>query len=86
MLVIYSLPDTWPATGIAIALAALFLWRHRNVEWNQETIRGAMMWLLLGTMLYTALIALGTSHWIVSIAIVAMLLATRMVSRRISLT
>jgi 4-hydroxybenzoate polyprenyltransferase len=86
LLVIYSLPVTWPATGIAIALATFFLWRHRNIEWNQRTIRGAMMWLLLGTMLYTALIALGTGHWFVSPVIIAMLLTARVVAHRISLT
>jgi hypothetical protein len=86
LLVISSLPVTWPATGIGIALAVGFLWRHRNIDGSQRTIRGAMMWLLLGTMLYTSLLALGTGHWPVCLVILVMLLAARAVARHISLT
>jgi len=86
-LVIYALPERWPASAIAITLALWFLWRQRGVGvWNQGAIRGAMMHLLLGTMLYTSLIALGTGHWIEALIIVAMLLLARLVARSISLT
>ena len=86
VLVILALPQRWPASAIAMVLAGVFLWRHRDVEWDQKSIRGAMMWLLLGTMLYTSLLALGNGRWIESLIIVAMLLTARVIARRIALT
>ena len=86
VLVACSLPERWPATAIAVVLAGWMFLRFRGVTWNQPTIRQAMMWLLLGTMLYTGLLALGTGRLIEALIIVAMIVPARLIAWRISLT
>lgn len=78
--------NPWPAGTIGLALAGCLIWRHRAGEWDQRRIRGAMMWLLLGTMVYTGLLALACGRWPESLAILAMILPARLVARTIALT
>ncbi len=86
-LILYAAtPQRWPAAAIGLVLAGWMLWRHRVGEWDRDRIRGAMMWLLLGTMLYTGLLAMACGRWPESLAIFAMILPARLIARRIALT
>ncbi|MEE2887210.1 MAG: hypothetical protein VX951_07235, partial [Planctomycetota bacterium] len=79
-------PNPWPAAAIGFLLAGWLVWRHRAGEWDQGRIRGAMMWLLLGTMIYTGLLALACGRWPEALAILAMILPARLIARTIALT
>ena len=85
-LAIYAQPNPWPAAGIAFGLSAVFLLRGRQQEWNTATIRWAMTWLLLGTMLYTGLLAMSNNRGWEALIILAAIVPARLISRRISLT
>lgn len=86
-LVLYgATPHPWPAAAIGFLLAGWLLWCHRAGEWDQHRIRGAMMWLLLGTMVYTGLLALACARWPEAVAILLMILPARLVARTIALT
>ncbi|MFK7740962.1 MAG: UbiA family prenyltransferase [Planctomycetota bacterium] len=77
----------WPATAIAALPALWFLRRNsRMKEWPQGEIRRSMMFLLLGTMLYTALLAFAAGRPIEAAAIAAAILPARWIARRIALT
>lgn len=77
----------WPAPALAALPALWFLRRNaaRRV-WDQAAIRRSMTWLLLGTMLYTALLAGAAGRWPEAGGIVAALFCARTISRRIALT
>lgn len=87
-LAMFSLPEPWPATGIAILASLLFSLRLRRREmvWNQAAIRGSMTWLLLGTMLFTSLICMATERWWECASIAVCALLARRISRSIALT
>lgn len=77
----------WPAPAIAAVPMLWFLRRNaRTVNWNQAAIRRSMTFLLLGTMLYTALLALAAGRPIEAIAIGSAIVPARWIARRIALT
>lgn len=77
----------WPAPAIAAVPALLFLRRNtQRREWPQAEIRRSMTWLLLGTMLYTSLLALAADRPISALVIAAVIVPARWISRRIALT
>jgi 4-hydroxybenzoate polyprenyltransferase len=77
----------WPAPALAAVPVLWFLRRNsRTTVWNQAAIRRSMTFLLLGTMLYTALLALAAGVWPAALAIAAAIAPARWISRRIALT
>jgi len=77
----------WPAPAIAAVPVLWFLRRNaRTVEWTQKTIRGSMMYLLLGTMLYTALLTLAADRYWEALGIALAIPVARRIARSISLT
>ena len=76
------------ATLIAALLALAFLLRLRDRTrvWERGAIRASMTWLLLGTMLYTALLCLAVGRPIEALAITTAAFLARAISRRIALT
>ena len=77
----------WPAPAIAAVPMLWFLRRNaRTVSWDQAAIRRSMTFLLLGTMLYTALLTLAAGRVIEAIAIGSAILPARWIARRIALT
>jgi 4-hydroxybenzoate polyprenyltransferase len=77
----------WPAPAIAAVPVLWFLRRNsRTREWTQATIRKSMMFLLLGTMLYTALLTLAAGRWPEALGIAAAILVARRIARSIALT
>jgi hypothetical protein len=77
----------WPAPALAAVPTLWFLQRIvRTVNWDQAAIRRSMTFLLLGTMLYTALLALAAGRCVEAIAIGAAILPARWIARRIALT
>lgn len=86
-LALLGMPQPWPAAAIAFLLTGVFTARMRTIRvWDQAAIRGSMMWLLLGTMLYTGLLCLSAGRLIEALTVLVALLAARWVSRRIALT
>ncbi len=88
VLVVASLPQVWPATAIAIVLGLLFARRvrHHNDDWDGPAIRAALRWLLLGTMLYTSLLCLGSGHQVEAAAIAVAILPARWISQHLAIT
>lgn len=77
----------WPAPALAILPLAWFLRRNSVVRtWDQAAIRRSMLYLLLGTMLYTSLLALAAGQPLVAAAIVLAIAPARWIARRIALT
>jgi hypothetical protein len=77
----------WPAPAIAAVPAGWALFRASRIRtWDQAAIRGSMTILLLGTMVYTALLALAASRPFEAAAIAAAIVPARWISRRIALT
>lgn len=77
----------WPAPAIAAVPVLLFLRRNSRIRtWNQAEIRRSMTFLLLGTMLYTASLALAAGRWPEALGIAAVIVPARWISRRIALT
>jgi hypothetical protein len=66
----------------------LWFWLRiaRTANWDQAAIRRSMTFLLLGTMLYTALLTLAAGRYLEAIAIAAAILPARWIARRIALT
>jgi 4-hydroxybenzoate polyprenyltransferase len=77
----------WPAPALA-SLPILWFLRgnSRRRTWDQPAIRRSMTFLLLGTMLYTALLALASERPVEAACIAAAILPARWISRRIALT
>lgn len=77
----------WPAPALALLPALWFLRRNaRQREWNQAAIRGSMRHLLLGTMLYTALLTFAAGRPFEALAILLAIVPARWIARRISPT
>ncbi len=77
----------WPAPAIAALPAILFLrGNSRRKNWDRAAIRRSMTFLLLGTMAFTALLALAAGRPIEAAAIATVIPAARWISRRIALT
>ncbi len=77
----------WPAPALAALPLAAFLGRMVRIrDWNRGAIRGAMMWLLLGTMLYTGLLALAAGATWAALGIIACIWPARRIGRAIALT
>lgn len=77
----------WPAPAIAALPVLWFLRRNaKTVEWTQKTIRGSMMYLLLGTMLYTSLLTLAADRYWAALGIALAIPMARRIARSISLT
>lgn len=77
----------WPAPALALVPALAFLRRNARARaWDRAAIRRSMTWLLLGTMLYTSLLALAADRPLVAAGIAAAILPARWISRRIALT
>ncbi|MBL9079008.1 MAG: UbiA family prenyltransferase [Planctomycetes bacterium] len=77
----------WPAPALALLPALWFLRRNTRLgTWDQPAIRRSMLFLLLGTMLYTALLALAAGRPWEAIAIAAGIAPARWIARRIALT
>jgi 4-hydroxybenzoate polyprenyltransferase len=77
----------WPAPALAIAPILWFARQNRGVAtWDQRAIRRSMTFLLLGTMLFTALLCLAAGRPVDGLAIAACVVPARWIARRISLT
>lgn len=77
----------WPAPALALLPALWFLRRNaRSRSWDQAAIRRSMLFLLLGTMLYTALLTLAAGRPWDAAAIAALIAPARWIARRIALT
>lgn len=77
----------WPAPALAALPILAFLRRNARTRlWDQPAIRRSMMFLLLGTMLYTALLALAADRPVEAAAIAAAIAPARWIARRIALT
>jgi hypothetical protein len=77
----------WPAPALAAVPALWFLRRNsRTRVFDRATIRRAMTFLLLGTMLYTAMLALAAERAWLALAILAAIPPARWIARRIALT
>ena len=87
-LALLALPYGRPAALVGFLLAAPFLWRvrRRGAAWDRAAIRGSMTWLLLGTMLFTSLIAAGSGRLVEAAAILAVVPIARRIARAIALT
>ncbi|MFN3240422.1 MAG: UbiA family prenyltransferase [Planctomycetota bacterium] len=77
----------WPAPAIAALPVLWFLRRNaRTTEWTQPEIRRSMMFLLLGTMLYTAMLTLAAGRWPEAVGILLAIPIARRIARSIALT
>jgi 4-hydroxybenzoate polyprenyltransferase len=77
----------WPAPLLAAVPILWFARRNsRQRTWDRAAIRRSMTFLLLGTMAYTALLALAAGQPLVGLAIAGVIVPARWVSRRIALT
>lgn len=77
----------WPAPALALLPILALAWRNRRIEvWDRAAIRGAMTWLLLGTMLYTALLCVATARFVEAAGIALCIVPARLIARRIALT
>ena len=77
----------WPAPALA-AMPALWFLRRNTMrrEWPRAEIRRSMTYLLLGTMLYTALLTLAAGRPYEAAGIAATIPVARAIARRIALT
>lgn len=79
--------SAWPAPTLALLPIAALMVRNRAVRtWDQHAIRGSMTLLLLGTMLYTALLCLAAGRPWAATAVALCVVPARWISRRIALT
>ncbi|MCA8973405.1 MAG: UbiA family prenyltransferase [Planctomycetes bacterium] len=77
----------WPAPVLGLVPAVWFARRNaRRVAFDQATIRRAMTQLLLGTMLFSALLAAASNRWIEAAAISVVIVPARWIARSIALT
>ena len=77
----------WPAPTIAALPALWFLRRNARIsEWPQAAVRQSMLYLLLGTMLYTSLLSLAAGSWPAALGIAATIPAARLIARKIALS
>ncbi|MBM4061756.1 MAG: hypothetical protein FJ265_11780 [Planctomycetes bacterium] len=77
----------WPAPALAVLPVLAFARRTaRRTTWDRAAIRASMTWLLLGTMLYTALLALAAGQPVAALAIALAIAPARWIARTIALT
>lgn len=77
----------WPAPLLAAIPIVWFARRNTHQRtWDRAAIRRSMTFLLLGTMVYTALLALAADEPLVALCIAGAITPARWVSRRIALT
>jgi len=77
----------WPAPALAAVPILWFLRRNATTkDWSQATIRKSMMYLLLGTMLYTAFLTWAAGRPFEALGITAAIPLARLIARRIALT
>lgn len=77
----------WPAPLLAAIPIVWFARRNtRQRTWDRAAIRRSMTFLLLGTMVYTALLALAAGEPVVALCIGGAIAPARWISRRIALT
>lgn len=77
----------WPAPALASLPILWFLRGNaRRQHWDRAAIRRSMTFLLLGTMLYTALLALAAGRGLEALAIAAAIVPARWIATRIALT
>jgi 4-hydroxybenzoate polyprenyltransferase len=77
----------WPAPLLAVPAVLWFARRNRlRTHWDRAAIRASMTWLLLGTMLYTSLLALAAGQPWAAVGIAAVIVPARWIARRIALT
>lgn len=77
----------WPAPALALVPAMWFLRRNSTTRsWDQAAIRRSVTLLLIGTMVYTALLSLAAGRPWAAAAIAAAVPAARAIARRIMLT
>lgn len=77
----------WPAPALACVPIVWFARRNaRQRTWDRAAIRRSMTFLLLGTMVYTALLALAAGQPAVALGITAVIAPARWIARRIALT
>jgi 4-hydroxybenzoate polyprenyltransferase len=77
----------WPVPAAALVPVLWFARRNRQQHaWDQAAIRRSMTLLLLGTMLYTALLCGAAARWLEAAAIAGCVPVARAIARRISLT
>jgi len=77
----------WPAPAIAALPVLWFLRRNaRTQEWTQPEIRRSMMFLLLGTMLYTSMLTLAAGRWPEALGILLAIPIAKRIARSIALT
>jgi 4-hydroxybenzoate polyprenyltransferase len=88
LLALLALPERAPALALGLPLVAAFFARLRRVgaAWDRSSIRGSMTWLLLGTMLYTALLCVGSGRPYEAAGIALAVVPARWIGRRIALT
>ena len=88
VLALLSIPDGGLAAVLGALLGVAFLVRLRDRArvWDGVAIRRSMSWLLLGTMLWTALCCLGAGRVIECIAISSAAFVARRVSQHIAMT
>lgn len=77
----------WPAPALAVPPILAFARRNRTrTQWDRAAIRASMTWLLLGTMLYTSLLALAAGQPLAALGIAGAIAPARWIARRIALT
>jgi 4-hydroxybenzoate polyprenyltransferase len=77
----------WPVPLLACLPVLWFARRNQRVAaWDQRAIRASMQLLLLGTMLYTALLCAAAARPVVAAAIAVCVPIARAIARRVSLT
>lgn len=77
----------WPAPAIALPFVFGFARRNQQTRvWDQAAIRRSMTMLLLGTMLYSALLCVAAGRPAEATAIALCIPLARVIARRISLT
>jgi hypothetical protein len=75
-----------PTAFAALLLVVLWLRALRRRSFDQRAIRRVMLFLLLGTMLYTSLLCLGSQRCPEALAILGAALLGRKISRKIAVT
>jgi 4-hydroxybenzoate polyprenyltransferase len=77
----------WPAPAVAAVPLGWFVHRVlRQREWHPAAIRRSMTWLLLGTMFYTAALALAAGQPWAALGIAGAIVPARAIARAIALT
>lgn len=86
VLALAALPVPWPAAVAAVLGAAVVRDAWRTATFDQAAIRRRMTWLLLGTMVYTALLAAAGGRLVEAVAILTAVPVARRIGRAIAFT